>query len=70
MSRKSEVSILTLSSAARYLGMPRSTLRYWVLTGNVRKRVLGGVWFVDTDEAKVVMDNIGYKPRKRETVEV
>ncbi len=61
-------SMLTLSSAARYLDMPRSTLRYWVLTGNVRKRVVGGVWFVDPEEAKTVKENSGYRLRKRVAV--
>ncbi len=68
--RKSEMTLLTLASAARYLGIPRSTLKYRTLTGDIKKHTFGPLWLIDADEAKMVMDNIGYKPRKRETVEV
>jgi len=70
MSRNSRMSLLTLTSAARVLDMPRSTLRYWVLTGNIKKKVLGGVWFVNADEARMVKENINYHPRKRVPVAV
>jgi hypothetical protein len=61
-------SLLTLSSAARYIDIPRSTLRYWVLLGYIRKHVYGGVWFVDAQEAATVKQNLDYRPRRREPV--
>jgi hypothetical protein len=62
--RKSEMTLLTLASAARHLGIPRSTLKYRVLTGDIKRRTLGPVWVIDVEEAKSVMEGVGYRPRK------
>jgi hypothetical protein len=65
MARKLSPTLLRLMSASRYLDVPASTLKYRVLTGDIPKHDYGPVWLVDVEEARSVLEGIGYYKRRR-----
>ncbi len=65
MVRKLSPTLLRLMSASRYLDVPASTLKYRVLTGDITKHDYGPMWLVDVEEARSVLEGIGYYKRRR-----
>jgi hypothetical protein len=68
MNRKFVDSLTTLSAASRDLGVPRSTLTYWTLTGWIRKYQFGPVALVDKAQVQTVIASKGYESRKQAAV--
>ncbi len=70
MAKKLSPTLLRLSSASRFLGIPASTLKYHTLVGNITRHDYGQFWLIDVEEAREVFTNMGYKPRKPKGVRV
>lgn len=64
MIEKLSPTLLRLSSAARLLDIPASTLKYHTLVGNITRYDYGQFWLIDVEEAREVFTNMGYKHRR------
>ena len=68
MNKRLAASLTSVASAARELEVPRSTLNYRILLGDVRKHIYGPFTLIDVEEAREALRLAGYQPRQRQAV--
>ena len=58
-------ALTTVTHAANYLGVPVSSLNYYLLKGVIRWVHMGPYRLIDAEKARVVLQRYGYKSRRK-----